>query len=192
LRMRETYEKRMKINEIIFIRTKILWNASVWVPYIWRISSVFSVCLSYKAYVQYPQHFWTCLKKCSASPYASVCHRMRPCLKRIQPMPNVPLGLAYVSVYRRMSDIFYTLAYASTIRNSVTGPLSHDRNSSIWTPNVFVSLTFLIGVSPLHEYVWTQWFGAASKLFMLYHDPISRYSVFTRLRDNLFAESHCW
>jgi hypothetical protein len=36
-------------------------------------------------------------------------------------MPNVPL--AYVSVYRRMSDIFHTLAYASTIRNSVTGPL---------------------------------------------------------------------
>jgi hypothetical protein len=34
-------------------------------------------------------------------------------------MPNVPL--AYVSVYRRMSDIFHTLAYASTIRNSVTG-----------------------------------------------------------------------
>jgi hypothetical protein len=47
LRMRETYEKRMKINEIIFIRTKILWNASVWVPYIWRTSSVFSVCLEY-------------------------------------------------------------------------------------------------------------------------------------------------
>jgi hypothetical protein len=47
---------------------------------------------------------------------------MPPCLKRIQPMPNVPL--AYVSVYRgRMSDIFHTLAYASTIRNSVTGPL---------------------------------------------------------------------
>jgi hypothetical protein len=46
---------------------------------------------------------------------------MRPCLKRIQPMPNVPL--AYVSVFQRMSDIFYTLACASTIRNSVTGPL---------------------------------------------------------------------
>jgi hypothetical protein len=46
---------------------------------------------------------------------------MRPCLKRIQPMPNVPL--AYVSIYRRMSDIFHTLTYASTIRNSVTGPL---------------------------------------------------------------------
>jgi hypothetical protein len=46
---------------------------------------------------------------------------MRPCLKRIQPMPNVPL--AYVSVYRRMSGIFHTLAYAGTIRNSVTGPL---------------------------------------------------------------------
>ena len=52
--------------------------------------------------------------------YASVCQRMPPCLKRIQPMPNVPL--AYVSVYQRMSDIFHTLAYASTIRYSVTGP----------------------------------------------------------------------
>ena len=53
--------------------------------------------------------------------YASVCQRMPPCLKRIQPMPNVPL--AYVSVYQRMSDIFHTLAYASTIRYSVTGPI---------------------------------------------------------------------
>jgi hypothetical protein len=53
--------------------------------------------------------------------YASVCQRMRPCLKRIQPMPNIPL--AYVSVFQRMSDIFHTRAYASTIRNSVTGPL---------------------------------------------------------------------
>jgi hypothetical protein len=43
-------------------------------------------------------------------------------LKRIKPMPNVPL--AYVSVYRRMSDIFHTLVCASTIRNSVTGPLA--------------------------------------------------------------------
>jgi hypothetical protein len=33
---------------------------------------------------------------------------MRPCLKRIQPKPNVPL--AYVSVYA-VSDIFHTLAY---------------------------------------------------------------------------------
>ena len=37
-------------------------------------------------------------------------------------MPNIPL--AYVSVYRRMSDIFHTLTYACTIRNSVTGPLA--------------------------------------------------------------------
>jgi hypothetical protein len=67
-----------------------------------------------------------CLKRVQPMPnvplaYVSVCQRMRPCLERIQPMPNVPL--AYVSVYRRMSDIFHTLAYASTIRNSVTGPL---------------------------------------------------------------------
>jgi hypothetical protein len=57
--------------------------------------------------------------KFSASPYASVCHSTRPCLKRIQPMPNV--SLAYDSVYPRMSDIFHTLAYAITVRNSVTG-----------------------------------------------------------------------
>ena len=34
---------------------------------------------------------------------------MRPLLKRIQPMPNVPL--AYISVYQRMTDIFHTLTY---------------------------------------------------------------------------------
>ena len=63
---------------------------------------------------------------------------MRPCLKRIQPMPNVPL--AYVSVYRRMSDIFHTLAYASTIRNSVTGPLdSIDDAGPILVPDVYTT-----------------------------------------------------
>ena len=41
---------------------------------------------------------------------------MQSCLKHIQPMSNV--ALAYVSVYERMSDIFHTLAYACTIRNS--------------------------------------------------------------------------
>ena len=46
---------------------------------------------------------------------------MTPCLKRIQPMSNVPL--AYVSVYQRMSDIVHTLAYASTIRYGVIPPL---------------------------------------------------------------------
>jgi hypothetical protein len=53
-------------------------------------------------------------------PYATVC---RPCLnlKRIQPMPNVPLAyVSLISLY--MIEIFYTLAYANTIRNSVTGP----------------------------------------------------------------------
>jgi hypothetical protein len=54
--------------------------------------------------------------------YASVCHRTRPRLKRIQPMAMPNVHLAYASVYLRMSDIFHTLAYASTIRNSVTGP----------------------------------------------------------------------
>jgi hypothetical protein len=41
---------------------------------------------------------------------------MRPCLKRIQPMPNVPL--AYVSVFQRISDIFHI-----DMQYSVTGPL---------------------------------------------------------------------
>ena len=49
-----------------------------------------------------------------------VCQRMTPCLKRIHPMPNVPL--AYVSVYQCMSDVFHTLAYVSTMRYSVTPP----------------------------------------------------------------------
>jgi hypothetical protein len=124
--MRETYEKRMKINEIIFIRTKVLWNASVWVPYIWRTSSVFSVCLeyayrslSYKPYVRIRTKFLSMLKK---SFCLAVCHRTRPCLKRIQPMP-IYTPIAFVSVFQRMSDIFHTLTCASTIRNSVTGPL---------------------------------------------------------------------
>ena len=45
---------------------------------------------------------------------------MPACLKHIQSMPNVLQ--AYVSVYQRMRDIFHTLAYASTIRYSVTPP----------------------------------------------------------------------
>jgi hypothetical protein len=76
---------------------------------LWRTSSVLSVCLEYAYRIKHTSD----THKISASPYAGVCHRMRPCLKRIQPMPNVPL--AYVSVYRRMIDIFHTLAYASTI-----------------------------------------------------------------------------
>ena len=64
----------------------------------------------------------SCIWKFMA-PYARPeCYRMQPCLKHIQPMPNVPL--AYVSVYQRMSDIFHTQAYASTIRNNVTGSLN--------------------------------------------------------------------
>ena len=49
--------------------------------------------------------------------YAIVCDLA---YKRKQPMLNVPL--AYVSVYQRMSSIFYTLAYACAIRNNVTRP----------------------------------------------------------------------
>jgi hypothetical protein len=64
---------------------------------------------------------------------------MPPYLKRVQPMPNV---LAYVSVFQRMSDIFHTLAYASAIRNSVTGPL-HIRFRILFVP--VSKLCFTIG-----------------------------------------------
>ena len=78
-----------------------------------------NVCLAYKPYVGIRTKFLSVLKN-NVLPRRTPA-RMPPCLKRIQPMPNVPL--AYVSVYQRMSDIFHTLAYASTIRYSVTGPL---------------------------------------------------------------------
>ena len=48
--------------------------------------------------------------------YDSVLQRMPACLKRIQPMPNLPL--AYVSVYQRMSENFICNSYVSLIRNS--------------------------------------------------------------------------
>ena len=99
-----------------------------------------NVCLAYKPYVGIRTKFLSmlknnfCLAVCQRMPaYASVCQRMPPCLKRIQPMPNVPL--AYVSVYQRMSDIFHTLAYASTIRYSVTGPLDSAVNIQ-WQRNL--------------------------------------------------------
>ena len=41
--------------------------------------------------------------------------------ERIQPLSNV--HLLFVSVYQRMTDFVQTLAYASVIRNSVTGVL---------------------------------------------------------------------
>ena len=44
---------------------------------------------------------------------------MRTFLERIQPMSNV--HLPFVSMYQRMTDFVHTLAYASAIRNSVTG-----------------------------------------------------------------------
>jgi hypothetical protein len=73
-------------------------------------------------------------------PAYTICHRARPCLKRIQPMPNVPP--AYVSVYRRISDIFHTLAYASTIRYSVIGPLP-PRNTEFATVfNILYAFVF--------------------------------------------------
>ena len=87
-----------------------------------------NVCLVYEPYVGIRAQFLGMLKK-FLSPripaYATVCHRMPPCLKRIQPMHNEPL--AYVSICQRISDIFHTLVYASTIRCGVTAP---SQNSS--------------------------------------------------------------
>ena len=54
--------------------------------------------------------------------YDSEYQRMPACLRRIQPMPNLPL--AYVSVYQRMSENFIRNSYVSLIRNSVTGPIT--------------------------------------------------------------------
>jgi hypothetical protein len=87
--------------------------------YLYRIQCLPNVCLAYKPYVGVRNFFKNMLKILF---YLAVCQRMLPCFKRIQPMPNAPL--AYVSVYQRMSDIFHTLTYASTIRYSVTGPLT--------------------------------------------------------------------
>ena len=58
LRTRETYEKRMKNNEIIFIRTKLQKPfkcqrvSTVHLAYLKRIQRVPRVCLSYKPYVR--------------------------------------------------------------------------------------------------------------------------------------------
>ena len=53
--------------------------------------------------------------------YSAYDQRMTACLKRIQPMSNLPL--AYVSVYQRMSENVIRNSYVSLTRSSVTGPL---------------------------------------------------------------------
>ena len=69
-------------------------------------------------------------------------------------MPNVPL--AYVSVYRRMSDIFHTLAYASTIRSSVTGPLDNKLQMILGVSNTAgkFGLTYLAAKAGLPRYTY--------------------------------------
>ena len=74
-------------------------------------------------------------------PYASVCQRITPCLKRIQHMPNI--HLAYISVCQRMSDIFHTLAYASKIRYSMIPPLVRPLSMN---SNAFVNGARMSGV----------------------------------------------
>jgi hypothetical protein len=74
------------------------------------IQRVPRVCLSYRLYVRIRTKFLSMLKK-----------NVLPCrMRALRCIYNV--AIAYVNVYRRMNDIFHTLAYASTIRNSVTGP----------------------------------------------------------------------
>jgi hypothetical protein len=92
--MGETYAKRMKINEIIFIRTKILWNASVWVPYIWRTSSVFSVCLEYAYRIN---HTSECAHKILSMLKKSLCLHSR--------MP------AYATVLETYTTYAYSLVH---------------------------------------------------------------------------------
>ena len=77
-----------------------------------------SVSLTYKPYAGIRTKF-LCMLKNKFLP-----QRMLPyenVLERIQPMSNV--HLPFVSVYQRMIDFVHTLAYASAIRNSVTGVL---------------------------------------------------------------------
>ena len=60
-------------------------------------------------------------------------------------MPKVPL--AYVGVYQCMIDIFHMLAYASTIRNSVTGPLLIALSMFIWNQDTLNNADWLGPVS---------------------------------------------
>ena len=84
-----------------------------------------NVCLAYKPYVGIRTQCLNMLNKILFC--LDVCQRMTPCLKRLQPMYNV--HLAYVNVDQRMSDIFHTLEYASTIRYCVIPPFLNIQNS---------------------------------------------------------------
>ena len=73
-----------------------------------------NVCLAYKPYVGIRTQFLSLLKNNCVlrrmPAYATVLQTYTTYAKRTP------------SVCQRMSDIFHTLAYASTIRYSVTGP----------------------------------------------------------------------
>jgi hypothetical protein len=94
--------------------TNIFGNASVWVPYIWRTSSVFSVCLEYAYRInhtsEYAQNFWACLKKIlprRMPAHATVCDRAWN-------VYNLCLTYSY-SVFQRIlacECYFHTLSYA--------------------------------------------------------------------------------
>ena len=90
-----------------------------------------SVCLAYNPYGDIRPTFFNMLKNLVRSyrmpAYSSVYQRMPACLKRIQPMPNLPL--AYVSVYQRISETFIRNSYVSLIRNSATGPLTRQETA---------------------------------------------------------------
>ena len=62
------------------------------------------------------QYFWT------PSAYEAVYQRVSASCELICDLPVT--DTTYISVYQRTSEICYTLAYTSTIRNSVTAQLS--------------------------------------------------------------------
>ena len=66
---------------------------------------------------------------------------MRTFFDRIQPISNV--HLPFVSVYQRLTDFAHTLAYASVIRNSVTGVLPTGYGKSL----IFMMFPLLHGTS---------------------------------------------
>ena len=85
-------------------RTRPMSNVPI--SYLQRIQRI---CLAYQPYVRIRTTFLN---------NTFLPQRMPPYSKRIRPMPSVRTP----SVCQRMSDTIHTLAYASTIRNSVTGP----------------------------------------------------------------------
>ena len=96
----------------------------LWVTYLKHIQRMCNVWLAYKPYVGIRTQLLNmlkilfCLDVCQRMP--ACASGMPLCLEHLQPMSNVTL--AYGSAYQRMRDTFHTLAYASTIPNSVIPP----------------------------------------------------------------------